>query len=477
MLYLELSMRSKKLALILIVSLAYLVLANALAVSALNPVFTAALAGALEEAGEAKVIKLRGFAIGPGPMPVTRATNLEDAAALLNKILEDMGVDLRIEIEVEFSELKWGPFAEKFFAEYRAGKAPDIVIGLRDIPTLAEEGVILPLDEHVATFWNLTYFDIYPSLWKSVMWKGRIWGIPQDATPGCIWYRKDILRELGYSDEEIANMLPPDAKGITLDTIVRLAREAKEAGLVEYGIVHRPSPGDTIQIYMIIFGGEVYDEETGKLVLDKSAALKMFQWFRDMVEEGLIPKEPPSWGTIHSMFVEGRVFATFASHVGTPSEWMAKYGLTDEAFKRDLGFLAFPPAVPEGRAVTTLGPLPYLIISQTKYPKIAELIVLLAVSPEAVAKHSMQTLRPVTRRSMAYYPALQKWPYSYTIETARMLEVAEPPIVHPGWGKYKSIVYEHIKGVEAGILSPEAAVEELVKVLKAELGDQVIIRD
>ncbi|RLG47132.1 MAG: hypothetical protein DRO06_03315 [Thermoproteota archaeon] len=424
-----------------------------------------------------RVVKLRAFCIGPGPMPVTRATNLEDAARLLNSIFEELGIDLRVELEAEFSELKWKPFEEKFFAAYRAGRAPDIVIGLRNIPVLADEGVIIPLDDHVKKFWNMNYFDFFLSLWKSVEWKGHIWGIPQDATPGCIWYRKDVLRKLGYSDDEIARMLPPDGRGITLDTIVRLAREAKEAGLVEYGIVHRPSPGDTIFIYMKIFGGEVYDEETGKLVLVKSAALRMFKWFKQMVDEGLIPGEPPPWGTIHSMFVEGRVFATFASHVGTPSEWMAKYGLTEEQFRNDLGFLAFPPAVPGAEPVTTLGPLPYLITSQCKHPEIAELVLMLATSPEAVVKHSKRTLRPVTRRSAMHHPELQEWPYSYTVETARLLEVAAPPIIHPAWGKYKSIVFEHIKGVEAGVISPEDAVEELAKILKAELGDQIIIRD
>ncbi|HDI31708.1 MAG TPA: extracellular solute-binding protein [Thermofilum sp.] len=464
--------------LLLVITLASLLIFSSITLlSNTTSTLASLLTAALEEVKDAKVIKLRAFCIGPGPMPITRATNLEDAAKVLNRILEDLGADVRIEIEAEFSELKWGPFAEKFFAEYKAGRAPDIVIGLRDIPVLAKEGIIIPLDDHVAAFWNLTYFDIYPSLCRSVTWNGKIWGIPQDATPGCIWYRKDILRKLGYSDDQIARMLPPDAKGITLDVIVELAKKAKEAGLVEYGIVHRPSPGDTIQIYMTIFGGEVYDEESGKLVLVKSAALKMFQWFKKMVDEGLIPKEPPSWGTIHSMFVEGKVFATFASHVGTPSEWMAKYGLSEESFKNDLGFLAFPPAVPGAKPITTLGPLPYLITSQCKYPKVAELILLLATSPEAVAKHSIRTLRPVTRRSMAYHPALQEWPYGYTVETAKMLEVAEPPVIHPDWGKYKSIVYEHIKGVEAGILSPEAAVEELVKVLRAEIGDQVLIKD
>lgn len=438
------------------------------------------LASALKEIEELKkpvVIKLTAYCIGPGPIPTTRATNLEWAAGGLNRMLGVIGAKAKIEIEVEYSLLKWGPFAEKFFTRFAAGEAPDIVIGLRDTPKLVEGKFIIALTEHVTAHWDYNYYDFYPPLWDGIKWAGEIWGIPQDATPGCIWYRKDVLRELGYTDAEIEEMLPTTGEGITLDTVAKLAKEAKDAGLVEYGILHRPSPGDTIQVYMHIFGGTAWDPATGKLVLKKSAALSMFSWFKRIVDEGITPKEPPEWKTVHGMFAEAKTFATFASHVGTPSEWKEKYALTDEAFKKDLGFLAFPAAVPEATPLVPLGPLYYLITSQSKYPKIAALILMLATSPEAVVKHSIQTLRPVSRRSVVYHPELEEWPYVYTTETAPLQGVAAPPVVHGMWGTYKKDVFETIKGVEAGILTPESAVAELVEILKADLGNEITITD
>jgi inositol-phosphate transport system substrate-binding protein len=430
-------------------------------------------------------IKIKAWTIGPGPMPTTRATNLEEAVPELNALAL---VPQKVVIETLFSELKWGPFSEKFFTACEAKEGPHIVT-LKDIPKLADGGFIVPLDEYVEKWWELGFDDFYPTMWEAVKYTPKegpyageehIWGIPQDATPHGIWYRKDVLRALGYTDEEIAEMLPASAEGVTFDDIARLAKEAKDAGLVEWGILHRPSPGDTIHIYMKIFGGRTFDLAEGKLVLTKSAALKAFEWFKARVDEGVIPEAPPAWKVIHAAFVEGKTLFTFASHVGTPSEWMAKYGLTDEVFKEDLGFMLFPPAVPEAKPITTLGPLAYLVTRgcvkpEEEAPEAAAALLFCASSADLMVKHTIRTMRPPIRKSAYFHPDLGTYAYAdYIKGVAPMLEYAEDVPKHPDWGKYKKNIFETIKAVEAGILTPEAAVEELVKILKADIPDIII---
>ncbi len=430
-------------------------------------------------------IKLKAWTIGPGPMPTTRATNLEEAVPKLNAL----GIiPQKVVLETLFSELKWGPFSEKFFTACEAKEGPHIVT-LKDIPSLADGGFLVPLDEHVEKYWALGYDDFYPTMWEAVKYKAKegpyagekhIWGIPQDATPGGIWYRKDVLRALGYTDEDIAEMLPASAEGVTMDDIAKLAKEAVDAGLVEWGILHRPSPGDTIYIYMKAFGGRVYDPEEDKLVLTKSAALAAFEWFKARVDEGVLPEAPPEWKVIHAAFVEGKTLFTFASHVGTPSEWMAKYGLTDEVFKEDLGFMLFPPAVPEAKPVTTLGPLAYLVTRgcvkpEEEAPEAAAALLFCASSADLMVKHTIKTMRPPVRKSAYFHPDLGAYAYAdYIKSVAPMLEYAEDVPKHPAWGKYKKDVFEVIKAVEAGILAPDAAVDELVKTLQADIPDIII---
>jgi len=206
---------------------------------------------ALAFAQEIETITLKAYVIGPGPMGIKKATNLELAADYLNHILTAAGANVRVKVEVEYSELKWGPFAEKFYLDFAAGKAPDIVT-MRETGELAAGGFIVPMDDHVKKYWEINYFDFYSNLWGGATYDGKIWGIPHDIAPAGVWYRKDVLRKLGYSDEEIAALLPNDGD-TTLETLSRLAKEAVDAGLVEYGILHRPKKGSNTYAKPVIW--------------------------------------------------------------------------------------------------------------------------------------------------------------------------------------------------------------------------------
>ncbi len=422
-----------------------------------------------------ETITIKASVIGPGPMGVKKATNLELAAEYLNRFLEACGANIRIKVEVEFSELKWEPFAEKFYLDFRAGKAPDIVT-LRETADLAEGGYIVPMTKHVQTFWNLNYYDFYPNLWEGAKWKGEIWGIPHDICPVGIWYRKDVLRALGYTDAEISQLLPADGN-TTLEVVARLAKEAVDAGLVEYGILHRPSSGPGIYATLLAFGAECYDPEKGTLVLNKSALLRFLKWHQELVAQKVIPPAPPPWATIHGTFVAGKTFSTWANHVGTPAEWMEKYGLSEKALEEDLGFLPFPPTQEEkakGRGPVSVHDFPlYFVTTQSKYPELAMLLIMFATSPEACAIHSAFTLRPPYRISALNHPLIKD--NAYIQRTAPSAATVRPVPIHPKFWSYQARIFEALKGVEAGVVTPEKAVEDLVAWFLVEVPEGVVI--
>ncbi|GAI40868.1 unnamed protein product [marine sediment metagenome] len=99
------------------------------------------------------------------------------------------------------------------------------------------------------------------------------------------------MRKLGYTDDEILKMLPPDGR-TTLDKLAELAKEAVDAGLVEYGILHRPSKGAGFYATLLEFGVKCYNPDTGNLVLNESALSKYYEWHADMVKETIITVIP-----------------------------------------------------------------------------------------------------------------------------------------------------------------------------------------
>ena len=136
--------------------------------------------------------------------------------------------------------------------------------------------------------------------------------------------------------------------------------------------------------------------------------------------------------------------------------------------------------MPEAKPITTLGPLAYLVTRgcvkpEEENPEAAAAILLLTTSPELVIRHTIQTMRPPIRKSALGHPDLSKYAYAdYMRNTAPMLSYAEDVPKHPAWGKYKADVFETLKAVEAGILTPEAAVDELAQTLQADIPDIVI---
>ncbi|KPV64345.1 MAG: Bacterial extracellular solute-binding protein [Candidatus Bathyarchaeota archaeon BA1] len=417
-----------------------------------------------------KVYKLRAYVVGPGPMGIKKATNLELGARDLNAMLAMIGLPARVEISVEFTELKWEPAIEKFYTDFKAGVAPDIVT-FRDIADLAKGGFIVSMDEHVKEFWDVHYYDFHPIIWEGATWGGKIWGIPHDLCPVGVWYRKDVLRRLGYTDAKIAEMLPVTGK-TTMDTLAKLAKEAVDAKLVDFGILHRPSWGPGTYATLLAFGAEMYDPITDKPVLNKPALLKFFEWHEKMVKDKVIPAAPPTWATIHTTFVEGKTFSTWASHVGTPSEWKEKYGLTDEVLEKDLGFLPFPPAVAGVEPISVHDFPGYLVTTQSKHPEIAKLVIMFATSVEADAIHSEFTLRPPYRKSTVDHPRIKA--IDYIVRTAPVAATVRPLPIYPKFGAYGAKVFEALKGVEAGVVTPARAVADLEAWFKAELPDGII---
>jgi len=60
---------------------------------------------------EAREVLITAWTVGPDDPSITRAQNLEAAGHRLNKILADVGSDIRVKVETEFNTEDWGSFS------------------------------------------------------------------------------------------------------------------------------------------------------------------------------------------------------------------------------------------------------------------------------------------------------------------------------------------------------------------------------
>ncbi|HDI11287.1 MAG TPA: extracellular solute-binding protein [Candidatus Acetothermia bacterium] len=423
--------------------------------------------------GAEEKIHITAWASG-SPVDTTRCTNLEEAAQLLSLVKP-------IDFTCQYTHVEdWAAYTQKFILAFKSGTAPDIfACGHENIGWLADGGYIIPLDEYVyADIFNLS--NIYTGLWKAVTYKGHIYGFPQDTEARPVYFRKDILRKLGWSEDEI-NALPEKVKKgeFTLDDMIALAKEAVDKGLVEYGIYHRPSPGGYFAMIYLDYGGILQDPETGKLVLDKAAMLKTLQFHYKLVQEGVTPAAmtQTSWRSIHKAFVEGKILFWFG---GTWhwAEWQrvayhSELGALPESYEwENMGFMLVPAAEKGGKPITLSHPFVYVITSASKNPELAFKLVELTARPDLVAKHALGSAHLSILKENA--PEYNAWKFGSAV--TYMLDYTTSVPNHPKWSVYKTALHQAIQAVETGAMTPDKALEWITDKLTRELGDELIVK-
>jgi len=441
------------------------------------------MAGAAPAAMAQEVVKITAWTIGPDTPAFYRAENLVLAAERLNAILEAAGADIRVEVEADFWTENWDSYRRRVILAFEGGDPsaiPDIINSSHlDIPTWASAGWIVPMDQYIERYWEGTYEDFFPHLWDSVTFNGQRWGVPQDIEVRMVFYRKDHLKALGWSDDDIAD-LPRRVrdKEFMLQDLIALGKEMEAAGLVEYPIIHRPTAGPDFFQFIVAFGGEYVDAETGKLVLDRNAVLQTLQFFHTLTQgEGLTPAGMTSWAwpTVHrSLVVDGTAGIQITGGMWNWAEWQRDFDVPEEQLFDTITFTLIPAGNDAGRPNQAGQPQAYMITSASQKKDLAALLIAIASSVDLNTNHALEGAKLAIRRSQTAWPAFAESTYLSMAATLVPDQIFLP--AHEASGFYNTALYEAIGAVEAGMLRPEQALQEMERRMRSQLGDELIVR-
>lgn len=101
-------------------------------------------------------------------------------------------------IKTNVAELSWPDLYSKAVAEHIAGSGAYDVLDVAPMwtPSLADGGVIQPLDDYIAKYMNMADLEDYHPLYKALpTYKGKIWGFFDDGDVFALYYRKDIFED------------------------------------------------------------------------------------------------------------------------------------------------------------------------------------------------------------------------------------------------------------------------------------------
>jgi inositol-phosphate transport system substrate-binding protein len=429
-----------------------------------------------------EVITIRAWTVGPDTPAFYRAENLITAAERLNHILEVVGADIRVEVDADFWTDEWDSFRRRVILASEEGDpdvVPDILVSSHlDIPVWSSSGWLAPLDDYVQTYWESTYQDFFPHLWESVSFEGKIWGVPQDIEVRMVFYRKDHLRALGWTEDEINDLARKvEEKEFLLADLQALAKEMQAAGLVDYPIVHRPTSGPDFFQFVVAYGGDYYDPETNKLVIDKAALEATLQFFADNVKDGLTPSGMTTWPwpAVHRAIAEeGTAGMQITGGMWFWAEWQRDFGIPEEDLWENLTWSLIPAGSEKGRPNQLGHPLAYMVTSPSHHKDLAFLLITLASEVDLNTRHSLEAAKLAIRRSQTAFPRFLE--SEYLAEAAKLVPHQIFTAAHPAAGRYATVLHEAIGGVETGALTPTQAVDLVIQRMTQAAGDDLIIR-
>lgn len=406
---------------------------------------------------------------------LTRVDNLVKAAQKLNEELKEQGKNMEVVVETSNFDGGWDDYRKRFILAFKSKNEPDIyVTGHEEIAWLADAKYILSLDDLKK---SEAYSDVYEALWEATTWNGHTWGMLQDTEARPIFFNVNILKEMGWSEEEIKALPDKVIKGeFTIDDMTKVAKEAKDKGLVEWGILHRPTSGPEFHMMSMNFGAQLYDEKEDKIVFDKPAILRTLQYLKELTaDKELTPKTITSmeWSNVHQLMIDGKALFWYGGiwNIFNYVQQGADYDKLMEQFD----FMLVPATEKGGKPMTLSHPLIYTVSSQTKNPELVKRLLELVAAPEYQVNHSLETCHLPINKSGAADAEFVKDEYLSSV--AYMLDYTTFMPNNENFNKYADAVYKAVQGVEIGEFTPEEAIEYMEKELASTLQGKYLTKE
>ena len=412
-----------------------------------------------------------------GPL---RPGNILKGAERLNAQLEKDGADYRVSITVleQPSQGGYDRDAERLLRAYAIGEGPDIFHAAHEwICAFGDPGFLFDLTDFTND--NPQFFgDIFPSLWASTECRGRRFAVPQDAEARMFFFNKNLMRQAGFSDEEIESLDDRVLAGeVTLDDMSSIAQQVVENTDAEYGILHRPSRGPDYLMIFNQYGSSFVDPETGKLLLEEDKLAAAYGWFERNVQNGVTPGNNTSleWDFIRKQFyVESNAamwmygiwdLGSYAFPLGVPSD--------QESFFAQFGWTAAPAPEKGGRPGSLTHPIVYGV-GAGENAEIAATVVGYASDADLNTDHAVTTTHIGIKRAQLDDPRYAEvWPLALATE---LLEFTHYMPNHTDFGTLNAVIYEALQGVETGQLSAADAAVYVIEEAGARIPDSIVVQ-
>jgi len=182
------------------------------------------------------------------------------------------------DITVRWVDVPWADMQSKILTAVSAGTAPDVVNLNPDFASqLAGKNAWLTLDERIPEAVKQRYL---PKIWQASTLQGNSFGIPWYLTARVTLYNQDLFRQAGLEKA-------PE----TYEELATVAKQIKEnTGKYAFFISFVPDDAADVLQSFVQMGVPLVDE-SGQAAFDTPAGRAVFQYWTDLYQQELLPRE------------------------------------------------------------------------------------------------------------------------------------------------------------------------------------------
>jgi multiple sugar transport system substrate-binding protein len=340
-------------------------------------------------------------------------------------------------IKIQRTTIPFADLKQKLLQGAASGQLPDIVvIDNPDHSSFAALGALTDLTDQVSAWGKADQY--FPGPWKSTVWKGKNYGVPNNSNCLALFYNKDMFQKAGVT--------PPT----NWDELHSTAKKLTKSGVYGFSMSLVKSEEGTFQFLPFLWEAGA-DLDT----IDSPAAVSALQYLVNSVKEGLLSSEALNW--VQQDAITQFIAQKAAMCINGP--WQVP-GLKQNA-KFSWGVVPLPKGQ---QSASILGGENWAIPKTSQHVKEAWDFIQWTQQPTQLKSYIVTDDRLPSTKDLAQDAAFQKDPNLSVFVNS--LEVAKPRAYGPNYPKISNAVQQAFQSAIAGQTSAANALQQAAQTIK-----------
>ncbi|EIA19646.1 hypothetical protein KKC_11271 [Listeria fleischmannii subsp. coloradonensis] len=198
------------------------------------------------------------------------------------KSLKDLAKDFTKEsgIDVKVQVIPWANAHDKLLTAVASKSGPDVLqMGTTWMPEFVEAGAIQDISKEVKASDNMNPDKFFPGSVKTTEFNGKYYGVPWYAETRVLFYRTDLLKQVGYNE-------PPKTWDELSDAALKLSKRGKDM----YGLNVDANEQTLGFMFGRQNGSELIADDNTKPVFNQKEFVDTVKYLDSFIKNGSAPK-------------------------------------------------------------------------------------------------------------------------------------------------------------------------------------------